>query len=132
MSKYYEYTNPHPEDSKKVGDCTIRAICIATGKDWLTVYDELAALGREQLAPMTDMKTITAYMENIAEKVPAIVKKKRVTANNLARLQQQSTDEHDSIHVIRTAHHLATVRDGKLRDTWDSSDRAGYIIWKIK
>ena len=130
--KYYEYTNPHPESKKNLGDCVYRALSIATGKDWLTIYDELSALGREMLAPPNDTTVYSAYLDKIAERVPAIVKKKRVTANNLARLQQQSIDEHDSVHVIRTAHHLATVRDGKLRDTWDSSDKAGYIIWKIK
>lgn len=125
--KYYEYTNPHPEKSEEVGDCVIRALSIATGKDWLTIYDELATIGRQQLAPMTDMKTVTAYMDKIGEKIPAIANHKRVTAKMLAMQHHHSKSD----YVIRTAHHLATVKDGKLRDTWDSSDRAGYIIWRI-
>jgi hypothetical protein len=39
----FKYTNPHPKGIRTVGDCVIRAISIATGKDWLTVYDELVA-----------------------------------------------------------------------------------------
>lgn len=33
----WEYYNPNPA-GKRVGDCVIRAICKATGKDWTTVF----------------------------------------------------------------------------------------------
>ena len=130
--KHYEYTNPHPSNDKKLGDCVIRALSIATGKDWLTIYDELAKIGREQLAPMTDMKTVHAYIETLnTEKIPVKFedaktgKTRRITARVLATAPNKAT------YIIRTAGHLATVKDGKLRDTCDSLDRAGYIVWKI-
>lgn len=40
MSMFEEY-NPNPIIGKRVGDCVIRAICKATGKDWETVFTEL-------------------------------------------------------------------------------------------
>ena len=40
----YAFTNPHPNGIISHDDCAYRAISIATGKDWLTVYDELTAL----------------------------------------------------------------------------------------
>lgn len=37
-------TNPNPRNAR-VGDCVIRAISIATGKDWESVYSILAVYG---------------------------------------------------------------------------------------
>ena len=121
----YQYTNPHPKKSKKMGDCTIRAISIATGKSWLEVYDELASIGRELLAPQNDMTVINYYMERIGTKIPVKVDGKRLTAYDLCQLRGSKT------YIIRTAGHLACVKNKKLRDTWDSSHKSGYIVWQI-
>lgn len=43
MSRYVFY-NPNPNKSR-VGDCTVRAICKATGKAWEQVYASLCAFG---------------------------------------------------------------------------------------
>lgn len=121
----FKYTNPHPKNKKNLGDCTIRALSIATGKDWLTIYDELVELGRELLAPPIDNLVINKYMDEIGTRIPAIVNGKRLTAKDLCKLKGNHT------YVISTAHHLACVKNKKLRDTWDSSFKSGYIIWKI-
>jgi len=119
----FKYTNPHPKGIRTVGDCVIRAISIATGKDWLTVYDELVVLGRELLAPPTDMKVVTAYLDPIATRKDVKVDGKRLTARDVTKLR--------GTFVIRTAGHVATVKNGKLRDTWDSGAKSAYIIWKL-
>ena len=121
----FQYTNPHPKKAKGLGDCTIRALSIATGKDWLEIYDELTALGREMLAPQNDMKVIHAYAENIGTKIPVKVDGKRLTAHDICQMRGSHT------YIIRTAGHVACVKNKKLRDTWDSSHRSGYIVWKI-
>lgn len=36
----WQYTNLNPA-KKNVGDCVVRAICLATGKTWLSVYDDI-------------------------------------------------------------------------------------------
>ena len=41
----YIFFNPNNRN-KAAGDCVIRAICAAEGKDWDTVYDELCFEGR--------------------------------------------------------------------------------------
>lgn len=121
----FKYTNPHPKKKKNLGDCSIRALSIATGKDWLTIYDELAAIGREILAPQGSMEAINIYMERIGTKIPVKVDGKRLTAKDLCALRGSHT------YVIRTAGHVACVKNKKLRDTWDSSTKSGYIVWKV-
>ena len=40
----YSYFNPNP-NGRNVSDCTVRAICKATGKDWGEVYLALCIQG---------------------------------------------------------------------------------------
>lgn len=120
----YKYTNTHPQGDKSLNDCVYRAISIATDKPWLQIYDELTALGRSILAPPNDSKTYKTYLDNIAEQLPAIVNKKRLTGKDLTKL--------DGVFIIQTAHHLAAVKNKQVLDTWDSSDKSAYRIWKLK
>lgn len=40
----HKFCNPNPA-RQRVGDCTVRAICKATGQDWCRTYTALAAYG---------------------------------------------------------------------------------------
>lgn len=120
----FTYTNPHPKGIKTLGDCVIRAIAIATGKSWLKVYDELTELGRELLAPPTDMKTVTAYLDPIAKRIDVKKNGRRLTGRDLTQRKTKT-------YIVRTAGHLATVKGGKVRDTWDSGAKSAYIIWEL-
>lgn len=125
-TQLYAYTNPHPRDIKSHSDCVYRAISIATGKDWLTIYDELTALGRELLAPPNDKLTYATYLDRVADRIEVKKNGKRLTGKDVARLNAHKT------YIVRTAHHLAAVQDGKVRDTWDSSDKSAYIVWEMR
>lgn len=116
------YTNPHPTGAKRLGDCVYRAISIATGKDWLTVYDELTMLGRELLAPPNDKVTYQVYLDKVGERIKPIVNGKRLLPTDLPKR---------GVYLIRQANHLTVVKDGRVRDTWDTSKRSSYLIWKI-
>jgi len=118
----FMYTNTHPSNSKNLGDCVYRAISIVTGKDWLTIYDELTSLGRELLAPPNDSATYTVYLDKIGTRVKPIVNNKRLLPTDLPKR---------GTYAIRQANHLTVVKDGKVRDTWDASKRSSYLIWKI-
>lgn len=122
----YEFTNTHPKGIRTHSDCVYRAISIATGKDWLEVYDELTALGRELLAPPNDKLTYATYLDRRADRIQVKTHGKRATGKSIARLDPAKT------YVVRMANHLATVKGGKVRDTWDSGDKAAYIIWVMR
>lgn len=127
-TQLYAFTNPHPNGIKSHSDCVYRAIAIATGKDWLTVYDELTALGRELLAPPNDAKTYKTYLDRIADRVKAtgVIVGKRPTGKTVARMDSSKT------YVVRMANHLSCIKDGKIRDTWNCGDKAAYIIWEMR
>lgn len=122
----FAYTNPHPNGIKSHGDCVYRAIAIATGKDWLTVYDELYKLGRELLAPPNDKLTYATYLDRIADRQEIRSVGKRPTGNTVARLDPTKT------YVVRMASHLATIKDGKIRDTWNCGHKSAYIVWEMR
>lgn len=125
-TQLYAYTNPHPKGIKSHGDCVYRAISLATGKDWLTVYDELTALGRELLCPPNDKLTYATYLDRIADRLTIKTAFKRPTGKSVARLDDSK------IYVVRMANHLACVKGGKIRDTWNCGDKAAYIIWEMR
>lgn len=122
----YVYTNPHPKKIKTHADCVYRAISIATGKDWLTVYDELTALGRELLAPPNDKLTYATYLDRIADRQQLKTVGKRPNGKTVARLDPTKT------YIARMANHLACIQGGKIRDTWDCGDKAAYIVWMMR
>lgn len=125
-TELYSYTNPHPKKIISHGDCVYRAISIATGKDWLTIYDELTALGRELLAPPNDKLTYATYLDRIADRQQVISVGKRATGKTIARLDASK------VYVVRMANHLACIKRGKIRDTWDCGDKAAYIVWVLR
>lgn len=118
----FKYTNTHPKGLRSLGDCVFRAISIATGKTWLEVYDELSALGRELLAPANDNVTYAAYLDKIATRVPAIKDGKRLLPTQLPKT---------GTFVVRQANHLTCVKNGKVLDTWNTTERSSYLIWKV-
>lgn len=125
-TQLYAYTNPHPKGIKSHGDCVYRAISIATGKDWLTVYDELTALGRELLAPPNDKLTYATYLDRIADRLTIQTVGGRPTGKTVARMDDSKT------YVVRMANHLACVKGGKIRDTWNCGDKSVYIAWVLR
>lgn len=125
-TQYFAYTNPHPKGIKSHSDCVYRAICIATGKDWLTVYDELTKLGRELLAPPNDDLTYKTYLDRIADRIDVRTVGGRLKGKGVAKLDSSKT------YVVRMAGHLVCVKGGKLRDTWNCGDKSAYIVWEMR
>lgn len=122
----FAYTNTHPLGADHISDCAYRAVSIATGKDWLTVYDELTALGRELLTPPNDDHTIGVYMDGIADKIRVAGIGSKPTAKTVTRLDPSKT------YVVKVASHLVAIKGGKIRDTWDCSNRVIKTVWQIR
>lgn len=125
-TQLYAYTNPHPNGIKSHGDCVYRAISIATGKSWLEVYDELTKLGRELLACPNDKLTYATYLDRIADRIEVKTVGGRLRGKGVARLDASKT------YVVRMANHLAAVKNGKVRDTWNCGDKSAYIVWEMR
>ena len=60
MSTWIEINPNHGK--RRVGDCVIRAIAIATDRPWLEVYDDLYLTGRAVYDMMSSNETWGAYL----------------------------------------------------------------------
>lgn len=122
----FVFTNPHPKGSTKSADCVVRALSIATGKTWLQVYDELVKLGRELLELPNGNATYQNYLDKIATRIPAKYEGSRGNKRHTPQTLPKT-----GLYVMSQANHLVTIKNGRVRDTWDSSNKSAYIIWKF-
>ena len=116
--------NPNPV-GRKVGDCAIRALTVALNVDWETAY-LLAAMNGLQMGDMPSADSVWGavlrqngfYRKSIPNSCPDCY-----TAENFA-------DDHPrGIYVLGFGGHVATVKDGVLYDSWDSSKEIPQYFW---
>ena len=113
---------------RSVGDCAVRAISVALGVDWETAYLMIAKNGYD----MGDMPSSDSvwgavlrqngfYRKAIPNRCPDCY-----TAENFAR------DNPYGIFVLGFGGHVATIVDGDLYDSWDSSQLYPAYVWYKK
>ena len=111
----YENKNINPK-GKKTGDCVVRALSLALGRDYVDVYRELF-----------DISLLTGYIINDKR-----VEEKFLTKHGFVKHKQPKKPSgkkyligeidkicRDKVIVISCAHHLTVVLDGTLVDSWD-------------
>lgn len=119
--------NPNPA-GRSVGDCSVRAVAKALDTDWETAYAKIAAAGFN----MGDMPSSNSvwgavlrqngfYRENIPNECPDCY-----TAEDF------SVDHPRGIYVLGFGNHVATVVDGVLYDSWNSSQEVPQYFWYRK
>lgn len=125
--KRFAYYQPNAKDTRdNLGDCVIRALTKAVGKSWVEVYDDLVPIGREFQCMPNDKPCVVRYLsENgfIYEGVSNRKGVKRPTIDSFAR------EHKEGVYVVRVAHHLACIVDGRYYDTWDCGSSAMYGYW---
>ena len=123
----YKYYNPNPT-SRNVGDCAVRAVAKALNTDWEDAYALIAAAGYA----MGDMPSSNSvwgavlrqngfYRDIIPNTCPDCY-----TAADFAE------DHPDGVYVLGFGTHVATVKDGVLYDSWDSSALIPTYFWYEK
>lgn len=119
--------NPNPA-GRAVGDCAVRALAKALDSDWETAYAKIAAAGFN----MGDMPSSNSvwgavlrqngfYRENIPNECPDCY-----TAEDF------SVDHPCGVYVLGFGNHVATVIDGVLYDSWNSSQEVPQYFWYRK
>ena len=101
-----------------MGDCTVRAIAIATGSAWVDTYLDLCLMGMI-MADMPSANAVsTAYLKSkgfhrrtIPDDCP-----------DYYTIADFCKDYPKGTYIIGTGSHLTTVIDGDLWDSWDSSN----------
>ena len=102
MKKLYKYYNPNPS-KKEVGDCVERALCVVTGKDWLTIYDALCEVGREIFCPPNWKDCYEEVLRRMGFYYTPISNKKgttRPTVKEFTKLHKQA------VFFLRVANHV--------------------------
>lgn len=119
--------NPNPA-GRTVGDCSVRAVSAALGISWEDAYDLLSDAGYS----MGDMPSSDSvwgavlrqhgfYRTAIPNRCPDCY-----TANDFAR------DNPVGVFVLGFGGHVATVIDGDIYDSWDSSNCVPVYVWYRK
>ena len=126
MSIWIEYNN-NPT-ARRVGDCAVRAVSVALGIDWEKAYALIAANGF-QMGDLPSADSVWGsvlrqngfYRAAIPNSCPDCY-----TAEDFAR------DNPKGIFVLGFGGHVATIRDGRLYDSWDSSREVPQFYWYRK
>lgn len=111
--------------SRRVGDCAVRAVSVALDVDWEAAYAMIAANGYQ----MGDMPSSDSVWGSVLrqhgfqrEAIPNTCPD-CYTAADFAR------DHRQGVYVLGFGGHVATVKDGRLYDSWDSSGEIPVYFW---
>lgn len=111
--------------ARTVGDCAVRAVSVALGIPWETAYAKIAVAGYG----MGDMPSSNSvwgavlrqngfYREIIPNSCPDCY-----TFADFAEDHPQGT------YVVGTGTHVATIKDGNIYDSWNSSNEIPVFLW---
>lgn len=120
---YIEF-NPNPS-GRRVGDCAVRAVSKALGLDWETAYAMIASAGY-LMGDMPSSDSVWGavlrkngfYRQAIPDNCPDCY-----TAEDFCRDNPRGT------FVLGFGGHVATVVDGDIYDSWDSSNEIPVYVW---
>ena len=119
--------NANPAN-RRVGDCVVRAISVATGRPWVEVYDDLHAIGRV----LYDMPSSNALWGEYLYRMgfePFILPgacPECVTVREFARRFPRGR------YIIGTGKHAVAVINGNYYDTWDSGGEIPEYFFKVR
>ena len=119
--------NPNPA-GRVVGDCAVRAISVALGVSWETAF-ALIANAAFQMADMPSSNSVWGavlrqhgfYRHTVPNECPDCY-----TAADFCK------DHPRGVYVLGFGNHVATVIDGDLYDSWDSSSEIPQYFWAKK
>lgn len=128
MSRW-RYFNENPAGRVNVGDCAIRAVSVALGVDWETAFVMIA----NNAFQMGDVLASNAVWGSVLRQHGF---KRAIIPNNCPdcfTAEDFATEHPKGVYVLGFGNHVATVKDGIIYDSWDSSKEIPqYFWWKNK
>lgn len=118
--------NPNPV-ANKTGDCAIRAICAALGVDWDTAFD-LIAHNAKQMGEIMESNAAWGSVLRQHGFNRAVIPNSCpdcYTAADFCR------DHPRGVYVLGFSGHVATVIDGHVWDSWDSTGEIPTYYWYL-
>lgn len=119
--------NPNPV-GRRVGDCAVRAISKALGVDWETAYVMIASNGFS----MGDMPSSDSVWGATLRQHGFYRMSIPDTCPDCYSVTDFCNDNPKGTFVLGFGGHVATVVDGDLYDSWDSSNEIPQFVWYRK
>ena len=123
MSRWRKY-NPNPA-GRSVGDCAVRAVAAALGVDWETAYAMITENGFQMGVMPSSNSVWGSVLRQHGFRRYALPN----TCPECYTLGQFAEDHPEGIYVVGMGHHVATIRDGWIMDSWDSSRELPQYYW---
>ena len=101
----------------------IRAVSIATGKDWERTYIELAVMGFLMADMPSSNEVWGQYLRGRGFSYHG-------SLPGRYKLWMFCQDHPSGIYVVGTGTHAVAVIDGDYYDTWDSGDESPLFYWE--
>lgn len=123
MSRWKRFNN-NPS-GRSVGDCSVRALSVALGVDWETAY-ALTAMNGYLMNDVISSNSVWGsvlrqngfYRHSIENRCP-----------DCYTMEDFAKDHPSGVYVVCTGNHVATIRDGLIWDSWDSSREVPQFYW---
>ena len=127
--------------TERAGDCVTRAICNATGKDYLEVYNALNELAKKERIGKRKRSISNArtgvyrstygkYLESLGYTFTPL---KSIGSGCRVHLCSEELPSKGT-YIVKCSKHLTCVKDGVLYDTYDGSrdgTRCVYGYWRV-
>lgn len=120
---WQEY-NPSPMGSR-VGDCAVRAIAGAMDISWDEAYIRLAVQGFN----MCDMPSSNSVINALMRSSGFVRKNISNECPNCYTFKDFCEDHPTGTYVLGTGNHVACVKNGILRDAWNSENEIPLYYW---
>lgn len=120
----FVFYNPNPRN-RFVGDCTIRAICKLTGKDWDSVYVGTTLEGFFAKDMPSGNSTWGAYLDRLG-----YVRRALPDTCPFCYTVKDFCRDHPTGHFLLSLdQHVVAVVNGNYYDTWDSGNEIPIYYW---
>ena len=121
------FYNPNPT-GRRVGDCAIRAVAKALKIDWETAYKLIVVNGYQ----MGDMPSSDSVWGSVLRQNGFYRKAIPNSCPDCYTAEDFAYDHPHGTFVLGFGGHVATIHDGDLFDSWDSSQQIPQYYWYRK
>lgn len=121
----YSYYNINPQQ-KNVGDCVVRAISKATGRDWGDTYLALCVQGYIDC----DMPSANAVLGNYLWSLGYRRHMVPDTCPDCYTVNQFAGEHPEGTYILALSGHVVCVEDGVIWDSWDSGNEVVLYFWE--
>ena len=121
----YRYYNANPL-GRKVNDCTVRAIALATNESWDSTYNYLSDYAQQEAVMMDNVIYIDKFLDKNFEKIHTNAKGYNMTVDDVSKRWYKGT------YLITMKNHITCCIDGVIYDTFNPSDRLVWEVYRVK